>query len=96
VRKYIRHHNGVIHSVDAEVFFVHLAQARMIRYEDKTIEPAREALPAEVAAYWERQGFVYLPESDEALTPDEAAARAPKASAKPADKPADKPAAKDA
>lgn len=88
MRKYLRHHNGTVHSVEAEQFFIHLAQARTIRYEDKTIEPAREATPAEVAAYWEHAGFVYIAETDEALTPEEAAARAPKPSAKPAEKPA--------
>lgn len=91
-RRYIRHHNGTVHSVDAAVFNQHLASARSIRYDDPATEIAREATPAEVAAYWERQGFVYLPESDEALSPDEAAARAPKA----ADRPAAKAATKDA
>lgn len=89
-RRYIRHHNGTIHSVNADVFHVHLAQARKIQYEDKTIDPAREATPEEVAAYWRAQGYpVYLPETDEALTEAQAAAR--KAAEKPASKPESKP-----
>lgn len=76
-RRYIRHNNGVIHDVPASQYALHLAQARSIRLDDPTADVAREATPEEVAAHWTAQGFVYLPETDEALTADEAAARKP-------------------
>lgn len=78
MRKYIRHHTGVVHDVNADAFFAHLALARSIQYDDKTTEIAREATPDEVAAHWAAQGFIYLAETDEALTPAEAEARAAK------------------
>ncbi len=83
-RRYIRHNNGQIHDVPASQYALHLAQARAIRQEDPTADVAREATPDEVAAYWAAQGFVYVPESDEALTADEAAARKPAKAEKPA------------
>lgn len=79
-RRYIRHNNGQIHDVPASQYALHLAQARAIRMEDPTADVAREATPEEVAAYWQRQGFVYLPDTDEALTAEEAAARSKPAS----------------
>ena len=81
MRRYIRHHTGVVHDVAAEHFNVHLAQARNIRYDDPATEIAREATPEEVAAHWAAQGLVYVPESDEALTAAEHAERAAKAEA---------------
>ena len=81
-RRYIRHNNGVIHDVPASQYAAHLAQARSIRQDDPTADVAREATPEEVAAHWAKQGFVYIPETDEALTAEEAAARKPAKSAK--------------
>ena len=80
-RRYIRHNNGVIHDVPESQYAAHLAQARAIRLDDPTADVAREATPEEVAAYWASQGLVYVPESDEAFTAEEMAARKP---AKPA------------
>lgn len=96
MRKYIRHHTGVIHDVPAATFYTHLTQARAVKYDDQTIEPAREATLEEIAAMWRAQGLVYVPETDEALTSAEHAARqavaAPLAPSDETAEPADKPA----
>ncbi len=73
MRRYIRHHTGTIHSVNADEFNRHLAQARAIQYQDKTTEIAREATAEEITADWARQGFVYDAATDEARLPEAAA-----------------------
>lgn len=76
-RRYIRHHSGTIHDVSAETFNAHLAQAGQIQYKDKEFrEPAREATPDEIVAYWARQGLVYDAATDEARPPEPVAPEA--------------------
>lgn len=90
--RYLVNSGGVVHNVPDEQFNIHLSVARqtalqrasnpfMPELNAQPIVMPREATPEEIAAYWDRQGFVYDPESGDALTKAEAAERAAKSAA---------------
>jgi hypothetical protein len=61
--RYIVNHGGEIHSVADEDFQFHLGAASKRPTEDDPAgKPAREATPAEIRAYYRRQGIDYTPE----------------------------------
>lgn len=90
--RYIVNSGGVVNSVNDDEFAVHLSVARQTAMQRQKAPDAaasaneapvmmpREATPDEVAAFWRKQGLVYLPETDEAVTPAEAAERSKSAS----------------
>ena len=61
--RYIVNHGGVIHSVADEDFQFHLGAASKRPTEDDPAgKPAREATPAEVKAYYRKQGIDWSPD----------------------------------
>lgn len=86
--RYLVNHGGAIHSVNDEDFAIHLGMASKKPTEaDPAGKPAREATPAEVSAWYARQGLVYDPASGEAHAEGSAQAAAAQAAQQAAQQP---------